>query len=241
MAEWGVTFGKPRFDIDAVRARRKRCSTTLTGGLAQLANAPQRQGRPRPRHVRRLPNAAARRAAPSHLRERADHVRHCILASGSRAPIPAFQIKSPRVMDSTGRWTCRSDPRVAPRRRRRLHRPRNGHRLRRAWAAASPSSNSPTACLPGADRDLVKPAAQTARNALRGDHASTPRSSRSKSVGDRVEGARRGREGKKVHAVRPRAVSIGRRPVTNGIGLENTKVTITERGFIEVDEQQANR
>jgi len=33
-------------------------------------------------------------------------------------------------------------------------------------------------------------------------------------------------------------VSIGRRPNTSGIGLENTKVELTERGFVEVNSQQ---
>ena len=33
-------------------------------------------------------------------------------------------------------------------------------------------------------------------------------------------------------------VSIGRRPVTRGIGLENTSVVVNERGFVECDAQQ---
>ncbi|EKK00293.1 dihydrolipoyl dehydrogenase [Rhodopirellula baltica SH28] len=33
-------------------------------------------------------------------------------------------------------------------------------------------------------------------------------------------------------------ISIGRRPVTRGLGLENTKVEVNERGFIVCDEQQ---
>ena len=33
-------------------------------------------------------------------------------------------------------------------------------------------------------------------------------------------------------------VSVGRRPVSSGIGLENTKVTVNDQGFVEVDNQQ---
>ena len=33
-------------------------------------------------------------------------------------------------------------------------------------------------------------------------------------------------------------VSIGRRPVTSGIGLENTKVKVNDKGFVVVNEQQ---
>jgi dihydrolipoamide dehydrogenase len=33
-------------------------------------------------------------------------------------------------------------------------------------------------------------------------------------------------------------VAVGRRPKSSGFGLENTKVTINEKGFVEVDDQQ---
>ncbi|MEM6366518.1 MAG: NAD(P)/FAD-dependent oxidoreductase, partial [Planctomycetota bacterium] len=33
-------------------------------------------------------------------------------------------------------------------------------------------------------------------------------------------------------------VSVGRRPVTHGLGLENTKVAVNDRGFVVVDSQQ---
>ena len=36
-------------------------------------------------------------------------------------------------------------------------------------------------------------------------------------------------------------VSIGRRPVSRGIGLENTKVTVDERGFVEIRRSAAHR
>ena len=32
-------------------------------------------------------------------------------------------------------------------------------------------------------------------------------------------------------------VSIGRRPVTDGLGLENTKVSVSDRGFVLIDEK----
>ncbi len=33
-------------------------------------------------------------------------------------------------------------------------------------------------------------------------------------------------------------VSVGRRPVTKGLGLENTQVKVNDRGFVVVDRQQ---
>src|SRR5215470_7240248 len=37
MAEWGVEFASPKIKIDALRARKEKVISTLTGGLAQLA------------------------------------------------------------------------------------------------------------------------------------------------------------------------------------------------------------
>ena len=50
----------------------------------------------------------------------------------------------------------------------------------------------------------------------------------------RVEGA----EFNGTHSFDRVLVSIGRRPVTSGIGLENTKVKVNDRGFVVVNEQQ---
>ena len=37
LAEWGVAFGPPTIDVDAVRTRKEKVIATLTGGLAMLA------------------------------------------------------------------------------------------------------------------------------------------------------------------------------------------------------------
>ncbi len=37
MTEWGVEFGRPKFDVDALRARKEKVINTLSGGLKQLA------------------------------------------------------------------------------------------------------------------------------------------------------------------------------------------------------------
>jgi dihydrolipoamide dehydrogenase len=37
MAEWGVSFGRPTIDLDALRRRKEKLIGTLTGGLATLA------------------------------------------------------------------------------------------------------------------------------------------------------------------------------------------------------------
>jgi dihydrolipoamide dehydrogenase len=37
MADWGIDFARPQVKIDALRARKEKVISTLTGGLAQLA------------------------------------------------------------------------------------------------------------------------------------------------------------------------------------------------------------
>ena len=38
MADWGIAFGKPKIDLDALRARKDSVVSTLTGGLTGLAS-----------------------------------------------------------------------------------------------------------------------------------------------------------------------------------------------------------
>ena len=66
---------------------------------------------------------------------------HCILATGSSPTrIPAFDLPTHRGDGLDRRAGTARRARVAPGRRRRLHRPGDGHGLRGAWAAACRSS-----------------------------------------------------------------------------------------------------
>ena len=99
MQEWGVNFSAPKIDIDAVRNRKEKVIGALTGGLAQLAKR---------RNVEVVQGQAIFTSsnAIEVIQQGSDSKKltfdHCILASGSRpARIPAFDIGSSRVMDST--------------------------------------------------------------------------------------------------------------------------------------------
>ena len=99
MQDWGVHFPAPKIDIDAVRSRKEKVIGALTGGLAQLAKR---------RNVEVVQGQAIFTASNTIEVVQKDAgsqtltFDHCILASGSRpARIPAFDIGSPRVMDST--------------------------------------------------------------------------------------------------------------------------------------------
>ena len=106
MADWGVDFAKPKIKIDALRVRKEKIIATLTGGLGQLAkrrkvDVIQARGWFQNSTTLRLELTGE----PGKTAELTFD--HCILATGSRpVKIPIFDLKSPRVMDSTVRSTC---------------------------------------------------------------------------------------------------------------------------------------
>ena len=104
MHEWGVDFGSPTIDIDAVRARKEKVITTLSGGLKQLAKKRKVQVIHARGIVREFADAAARRGRSGDYAE----------GDGSRSttaswPPARFRrcrgvqaCRTDRVMDSTG-------------------------------------------------------------------------------------------------------------------------------------------
>jgi dihydrolipoamide dehydrogenase len=91
--------------------------------------------------------------------------------------------------------------------------------------------------LPGADRDLVKPLEKRVRERFAGVHLGT-KVVELKDVGNKVEVKMEGGEAAGTLSFDRVLVSIGRRPVTTGLGLENTKVKVNERGFVVVNDRQ---
>jgi len=103
MAEWGITFGKPAVAIDALRARKDKIIQTLSTGLKQLA----KQRKVRVVQAKGVfENSRTLRLEGDDRATREDNqltFDHCILATGSLpAKIPAFDLPTARVMDSTG-------------------------------------------------------------------------------------------------------------------------------------------
>src|SRR5208337_3529557 len=102
LTDWGVSFPKPAIDLAAMRARKEKVISTLTGGLKQIAskrNVTLVQAKACFEDGRTLRLQPVGNAALADDRIRFEH---CILASGSRpSRIPAFDLPTPRVMDSS--------------------------------------------------------------------------------------------------------------------------------------------
>lgn len=237
MAEWGIEFAKPTVNVDKVRARKEKVIETLSGGLAQLATR---------RKVKRIYARGVFVDSNTLELEGGDSATyestrltfdHCILATGSVPAMPkVFDIGSPRVMDSTGALALQDIPET-------MLVVGGGYiGLEMGTVYAELGSKVSVVeltdgLLPGADRDLVKPLEKRVRERFHAVHLGT-KVVGLKDVGDAVEVELDGPEMKGGHKYDRVLISIGRRPVSGGFGLENTKVTINERGFVEVDEQQ---
>ena len=102
LEQWGIHFQPPHIDIDAVRARAEKVVATLSGGLQQMAKQRKvRLIRARGTFV----DSTTLSLEPTDggtLEDAELTYDHCILAVGSSPTrIPAFNLKTDRVMDST--------------------------------------------------------------------------------------------------------------------------------------------
>ena len=237
--DWGVSYdSKPKVDIDKVRAKKDNVISTLTGGLANLAK----------RRKVKIIQARGSFVDSNTLKLEGDHESipeggqltfdHCILATGSvPAMPPAFRIDSDRVLDSTGALALQDVPDS-------LLVVGGGYIGLEMGSVYARLGSKVTVVelmdglLPGADRDLVKPLAKAMDSLFEGRIYLNTKVGSLAEVNDQIEVTFEG-PGKFGHERYDRVlVSIGRRPVTSGLGLENTKVVVNERGFVVCDAQQ---
>lgn len=228
---WGVTFEKPKIDLDKVREFKDSVVGKLTGGIQQLCQARgvnliQARGEFNDSSTLSLQLPDGSRSALS--------FDHCIVAVGSRPAFPKFlDIGDDRVMDSTGALNLPDIP-------GRLLVIGGGYIGLEMGSVYSALGSEVTVVemlddiLMGADRDLVKPLRKRLDAQFKAIHTGTKLNSLKATDGGIVAEL----EGKDVES--PQTfdrvlISVGRIPNGLGIGLENTSVEVSERGFVSVD------
>jgi dihydrolipoamide dehydrogenase len=238
LVDWGVSLEKPEVKIDALRARKEKVISTLTGGLKQVA----KQRKVRVIQARGVfQNSTTLKLEGGDPATYADSSTltfdHCILATGSSpTKIPAFNLPTDRVMDSTGALELRDIPDS-------LLVVGGGYiglEMGSVYAELGTKVSVvelTDGLLPGADRDLVKPLHTRIAKHFAGIHLGTKVVSLT-DRGDSIEVALEGPDGKRSERFSRVLVSIGRKPNSSGFGLENTKVEIDQRGFVKIDKQQ---
>ena len=236
--DWGVEYSQPKIDIDKVRARKEKVISNLSGGLSSLAKR---------RNVTVI-NAKGVFENSTTLRLEGDHESipeggkltfgHCILATGSvPAMPPGFNIGTDRVMDSTGALELKDVPETML--------VVGGGYIGLEMGSVYANLGSKVSVvelmdglLMGADRDLVRPLQKRMEGLFEKRIYLNTKVGSMAEVGNQVEVTFEG-PGKFGHERFDRVlVSVGRRPVSRDIGLENTQVQLDQRGFAVVDKQQ---
>lgn len=236
--EWGVEVAVGKVDIDKVRARKEKVITTLSGGLAQLAKR-RKITIIKAKGIFENANTLTFEGDDASIPEdRKLTFDHCILATGSVPTMPpAFNIGSPRVMDSTGALDLKDIPETML----VIGGGYIGLEMGTVYANLGTKVSVvelTDGLLPGADRDLVKPL-QKRISQLFGERIFL--NTKVGSIGDRGDKVEVAFEGPAKYGTERYdrvLVSVGRRPVSRGLGLENTGVVINQRGFVETDAQK---
>ncbi|WP_130617402.1 dihydrolipoyl dehydrogenase [Dyella amyloliquefaciens] len=232
MAAHGVSFGAPKIDLDKLRDFKTKVVGKLTGGLSGMAKQ---------RKVRTIQGVGTF-ISPNEMEvQTADGTKlirfeNAIIAAGSQSvKLPAFPWDDERIMDSTGALELKEVPKkllVV-----------GGGIIGLEMATVYSSLGSEVTVvefmdqiIPGADADLVKPLAQRLAKKLKGVHLKT-KVVEAKATKKGIEVSYEGDSIPETKLFDRVLVAVGRSPNGNKIGADKAGVTVTERGFINVDTQ----
>ncbi|MBI5436851.1 MAG: dihydrolipoyl dehydrogenase [Nitrosomonadales bacterium] len=232
VAQHGVTFGKPKIDINQIRAWKESVVAKLTGGLAGLAKQRKVQ----------VVHGIAKFTSPNSLSvETKDDSKtitfdNAIIAAGSSvARIPGLPYDDPRIIDSTGALKLQD----VPQRMLIIGGGIIGLEMATVFDALGSKISVvelADGLIPGADRDLVRPLHKRIEKRYEAIYLKTKVS--------KIEAQKNGLKATFEGAQTPEPqlydrvlLAVGRRPNGRDIGAEAAGVTVNERGFIPVNQQ----
>lgn len=230
-APMGVHFGPPRIDLPAIRAWRDKVVDNLADGLMTLC---------RKRGVQLVHGRAAFDRA-DRVRLQDGEIRHirferCILATGSRPRLlPGMdQPGGSRILDAAGALALDDIPATLL----VVGAGYVGLELGSVYAALGSAVTLVEISgelLPGVDRDLAAPLGRRLETLFAALHFNTRVNTLSE-TGAGVAATFGGDGAPAARTFDKVLVAVGRRPNSDGIGLEHTGVTVDENGFVQVDE-----
>ncbi|GAA6206969.1 dihydrolipoyl dehydrogenase [Cognatishimia sp. WU-CL00825] len=233
MGHFGIKFTKPKVDLDALRGWKESVVNQLTGGLGGLAKARKVQ----------VVNGYGKFTGPNMIEVDNDGVKstvsfdQCIIAAGSvPVTLPFIPHDDERVIDSTGALELAD----VPKRLLVL----GGGIIGLEMATVYDALGSKVTIvefmdqlIPGADKDIVKPLHKRIETRYENILTKT-----------KVTGIEAQKKGLKVTMEGPNGettdtfdkvlVAVGRKPNGKLIDAEKAGVSVDERGFISVDNQQ---
>ena len=228
----GVSFGKPKIDLNGVNGFKDKVVTKLTGGLKQLAKQ---------RKVE-VVTGVGEFIDANHLKvvhggnETSIQFEHCVIAAGSQATeIPSFPNDDERLIDSTGALELTN----VPKKLLIIGGGIIGLEMATVYHALGSEITVVEfmdSLIPGCDKDLVRPLNKIIKKRYKEIHLST-----------KVTEIKAQKNGLKVNFEGAKApdsqvydkvlVAVGRRPNGLKIGAENAGIQVDEAGFIQVDNQ----
>ncbi len=231
-AEIGIEFGEATIDVEKLAGWKNSVIQKLTGGLGQLRKARKVE------HVQGMARFVDANTLEVEGSDEKISFKHCIIATGSRPIVPGpWNIGSDRVMTSTEALELDGLPESLL----VIGGGYIGLELGTVYAALGSSVKvveMMDSLLAGADRDLVKVLERRVRETFDEIWLGTGVTS----LEDTGDGVKVGFKVKESGEEREETfekvlISVGRRPNSENLGLENTKVVVNEQGFIEIDNQ----
>lgn len=232
--DWGVSFAKPRINVNKMREWKDSVVGKLTEGLGGLTKQ---------RKVEYIKGTASFKDSytlevKSGRKKQDLKFKHAIIATGSVvATVPGFPDYSERVMDSKRALELEDVPKS-------LLVVGGGYiglEMGTVYAALGSKVTvveMTSGLLPGVDRDLVVPLKKRLDDIF--DEIMLDTSV--KEMAEQKNGVRvklQPKDGDEQNRLFDKVlIAVGRRPNSKGIGLEHTRVETTEKGFIKVDEQR---
>ncbi len=232
VAHHGVTFGKPKIDIDQIRQWKDSVISKLTGGLKSLAGQRKVQ----------IVTGVAKFASPNSITvtsaegSQTISFDQAIIAAGSSvARIPGFPYDDPRIIDSTGALKLQD----VPKRMLVIGGGIIGLEMATVYHALGSKISVvelADGLIPGADRDLVRPLAKRIEKRYEAIYLKT-KVSKIEALPGGLMVTFEGDKAPKPQLYDRVLMAVGRRPNGREIGAEAAGVTVNERGFIVVDQQ----
>ena len=232
-AHAGITFGKPKIEIDKLRAWKDGVLGKLTKGLSGLAKQRKVQ----------VVTGRGEFASPNTIRvETVDGVKtvafdSCIIAAGSSvAKIPGFPYDDPRIIDSTGALKLAA----VPKRMLIIGGGIIGLEMATVYDALGSKITVVElmdSLIPGADKDVVRPLAKRIEKRYEKILLKT-KVAKIEAQKDGLKVTFEGPNGTTTDTFDAALMAVGRRPNGRELKAEAAGVTVNERGYIPVDKQQ---
>lgn len=230
----GIKFGPPEIDLPKLRQWKQSVVDKLTQGLGSLTKQ---------RKIQYLQGTAQFTSSSTvQVTTSSDELvevafDHAIIATGSIPVRPKFIPESPLIMDSTKALELECIP-------GRLLVMGGGYiglELGQAYAILGSEVSvveMKATLLPGIEPYLVKPLAARIKKQFNRVMLNT-RVVEMKEVDSHVEVTFEDQRSEQFTESFDRVLmAVGRRPVTEGLGLENTQVQVNDQGFIKIDEKR---